>query len=81
MDGFTLLPFALCAQMALIHGQQLVALGSLIAGVCETDVYIGDSDGDIARIHGHDIGVSMFDGGAEVSIDGRKYIVPKTSGA
>ncbi len=81
MDGFTLLPFAFCAQMTIAMGQDLVELGQVIAGKCETDILIGDSDGETAPIKGHDIGVEMFDGGAEVSIDGRKFIIPKTTPA
>jgi hypothetical protein len=81
MDGFTALAFGMCAQMALAQGQDLIELGEVIAGTCETHVYLGDSHGQTAHIHGHDIGVTIFGAGAEVWIDGRKFIVPKTAGA
>lgn len=81
MDGFTALAFGFCAAIASIHGQPLVDLGQIVAGECQTFAWVGDSHGESAVIHGHDFEVSMFYGGAEVIIDGRKYIVPKTTGA
>ncbi len=80
MDGFTLLPFALCAQMTIGMGQDLVELGNVVAGVCDSNLLLGDSHGETAHIKGHDIGVTMFEYGAELWIDGVRFIVPKTQG-
>jgi hypothetical protein len=77
MDGFTLLAFALCARVVMGMGQDLVELGQVVAGECDTHYLFGDSGGDTAPIYGHDIGVAIFDDGAEVSVDGRMFIVPK----
>jgi hypothetical protein len=79
VDGFTLLPFAFCAQIVMLDGQDLVDLGKVVAGICNTDILIGDSHGETAPIKGHDIGVAIFESGAEVWIDGLRYIVPKTA--
>jgi hypothetical protein len=81
MEGFTLLPFAFCAQMAVAQGQTLVELGYVVTGECIVHLQIGDSHGETAWINGHDVGVSIFDQGAEVFIDGLKFIVPKLSRA
>jgi hypothetical protein len=81
MEGFTLLPFAFCAQMAVAQGQNLVELGYVVTGECIVHLQIGDSHGETAWINGHDVGVSIFDQGAEVFIDGLKFIVPKLSRA
>ncbi len=81
MEGFTALSFALCAQMVMVGGQDLVELGQTIAGKCETSLFIGDSHGETAPILGHDIGASMFDDGAEVFVDGLRFIVPKMARA
>ena len=77
MEGFTALSFALCAQMVMAMGQELVELGQTVAGKCETHLLLGDSHGETAPILGHDIGVQMFDDGAEVFVDGLRFIVPK----
>lgn len=73
MDGFTLLAFGFCAAIASIHGQDVLDLGKVVAGECRTFAWVGDSHGNSAVIQGHDFSVSMFDGGAEVTIDGRKF--------
>ena len=80
MDGFTALVFGFCAAVANIHGEELLDLGNVVAGECKTFAWFGDSHGETAVIQGHDIGVSMFEAGAEVTIDGRKFVVPKTQG-
>ncbi len=77
MEGFTVLSFAICAQMVMAMGQELVELGQVVAGKCDTHLLVGDSHGETAQILGHDIGVSMFDEGAEVFVDGLRFIVPK----
>jgi hypothetical protein len=81
MEGFTLLPFMFCAQMAVAMGQNLVEFGYVVTNECIVHLQLGDSHGETAPINGHDIGVSIFDEGAEVSIDGLKFIVPKLSRA
>lgn len=80
MDGFTLLAFGFCAGLASFHGQTVVDLGVVKSGECDTFVYLGDSDGESAEIRGHDFAVSIFEGGAEVIMDGKKYVVPRTVG-
>ena len=81
MDGFTLLPFAFCAMLVSHHGQDLLELGDVVVDKCETFALIGDSGDDFATIEGHAFAVFMFEGGAEVTIDGKKYIVSRTTGA
>jgi hypothetical protein len=60
-------------------GQDLVEFGKVVDGACDTHYLFGDSAGDTASIYDHNIGVSIFDDGAEVYIDGIRYIVPKTA--
>ena len=79
MDGFTALSFALCAQVVMSMGQDLIELGQTIVGKCETHILLGDSHGETAPILGHDIGVSVFDDVAEIFVDGVRFIVPKTT--
>ena len=79
MDGFTALAFGFCAAITMYHGTELIDFGDVVAGQCETFALIGDSHGQTARIKGHDIGVDIFDGGAEVVVDGLKFVVPRTS--
>jgi hypothetical protein len=78
MDGFTALAFGFCAAVTMYHGTELVDFGEVVAGQCETFALIGDSRGRTARIKGHDIGVDFFDSGAEVAVDGLKFIIPRT---
>lgn len=81
MDGFTALAFGFCAALANIHGEIMIDLGQVVAGACDTFAWVGDSHGRTGSIRGHDFSVNMFEGGAEVTIDGKKFIVPKTEGA
>jgi hypothetical protein len=81
MEGFTLLPFMFCAQMAIAEGQNLVEFGYVVTNECIVHMQLGDSNGDTAWINGHDVGVTIFDDGAEVFIDGLKFIVPKLAKA
>jgi hypothetical protein len=81
MEGFTLLSFAFCAQMAVAMGQNVVELGYTVVGECIVHMQLGDSHGETAPINGHDVGVSIFDEGAEVFIDGVRFVVPKLSRA
>jgi hypothetical protein len=81
MDGFTLLTFALCARMVIGMGQDLVELGKVVDGACDTRYLFGDSDGDTVSIYDHDIGVMLLDDGAIVTIDGVDKFVPKLSPA
>ena len=81
MDGFSLLGAGFCAALAMIHGQPILDLGNVVAGECKTFAWVGDSHGETAVIQGHDIGVEILDFGAEVTVDGKKFFVPKTEGA
>lgn len=77
MDGFMALAFGFCAAVANVHGQYLIDLGNIVAGECKTFAWVGDSRGESVRVQGHDISVSMFEDGAEVTLDGRRFVVPK----
>lgn len=79
MDGFTALAFGFCAGLTMFHGSELLDFGQVVAGQCETFALIGDSRGETARIRGHDIATDFFEGGVVVSVDGLKFVVPRTS--
>ena len=81
MEVFTALSFGLCAAMFVADGDDYVKLGETIAGECEPFVYLQDTGGRSAVIKDHDISVLIFDDGAEVTVDNRKFIVPKLKGA
>jgi hypothetical protein len=81
MDGFTLLAFALCARMTVGMGQDLVEIGKIVDGACDTHYLFGDSNGDTASIYDHDIGVMLRDDGAVVILDGIEKFIPKLSPA
>lgn len=81
MDGFTLLAFALCARMVIGLGQDLVEIGKVVNGACDTGYLFGDSEGDTVPIYDHDIGITIYDEGADVFIDGIPHFVPKTAPA
>lgn len=80
MEGFVLLAYGFCASLVHFHGQEMIDLGKVVAGECDTFVYLGDSNGESAEIMEHDFSVSIFEGGAEVIMDGKKYVVPRTVG-
>ena len=79
-DGFLALAFGFCAALVLDGGQDVVALGYQSEGECVVHAYFGESYGDTVTINGHEIGVALIDGGAEVFIDDLRFVIPKTSG-
>jgi len=81
MDGFTFLAFALCARMVIGMGQDLVEVGQVVNGSCESNYLFGDSHGDTAHVYAHDIGIMILEDGAEVTVDGLPRFVPKTTPA
>jgi hypothetical protein len=79
--GFIALAFGLCARMIIGMGQDLVEVGKVVNGMCDTKYAFGDSHGETAPVYGHYIGVELFDEGAVVHVDDLKFVVPKLGSA
>jgi hypothetical protein len=77
-DGFISLAFGFCASLVIEGNQDLVAFGYQSQGECVAHLFLGDSHGETVTISGHSVGVTMLDGGAEVSIDELRFVIPKT---
>lgn len=73
-----LLAFGFCASLAQFHGETVIDLGKVVAGECDTFAYVGDSHGESAEIRDHEFSVSIDESGAEITIDGRAFLIPKT---
>ena len=78
MDGFSVLTAGFCAALATVHGQQLVEIGDLIAGRCEGFAYVSEGSGELRN---HDFTIEFFAEGAIVTVDGKRFVLPKTEGA
>jgi len=78
--GFVALAFSFCASMAMVGGQDVVAMGYVSGKECIVHMYIGDSHGETVTINQHSIGIEMLESGAVVHIDDLLFTIAKTEG-
>jgi hypothetical protein len=87
MVEFTLLSFGMCA--ALLHHPGLgpvqqfddfIGIGQVKAEgkQCEMFFFGNSTEGKSISLHGHAVGVSKWDNGMVVEVDGQRFFVPKT---
>ena len=76
IDGFTILAFGFCAAIADLPSDN-VRLGYVSDGKCIVQMEVGDTGPDHFTIQQHDFKIELLDGGAEVSIDDLKFVLPR----
>ena len=78
MEGFTALAFGFCAAIVNVHGQELIEIGDIISSECRTFAYVSEGSGELRN---HDFTIEFFTEGAIVTVDGKRFVLPKTEGA
>lgn len=78
MDGgFVGMVFGFCASVTTVHGEDVANLGYIKDGECIVQLVEGDTEGQMATIKGHEIGIQMIEDGAVIHIDDLLFVVPK----
>ena len=80
MPIFTTIAFGMCAYLAQGLGQQtMLMIGNINEGICDPQMFFGDSHGQSAFVAGHEYKVDINDSGAKLWFDGKVFYFIKDS--